>query len=41
MSEMQVQIPDGVAPGGRLHVSSGKASAANRVLGRAVAELSG
>ncbi len=38
---MQVQIPDGVAPGGRLHVSSGKASAANRVLGRAVAELSG
>ena len=41
MSEMQVTIPAGVAPGGRLHVSSRKASAANRVPGRAVAELSG
>ena len=36
MSEMQVQIPEGVAPGGRLHVSIRKASAASRAPGRAV-----
>jgi hypothetical protein len=38
MSEMQVQIPDGVAPGGRLHVSKRKARATNGVQGRAVVD---